>query len=149
MPSPRALLGVAPAVVVVVGSFALARHHDRPDNTDAEFAHNYGEMIEFPSVQDEDRLHRVALKQETVEDLLDGRLALAQAIDRFEAWMSVRESGENVRTLVSGRSDRERAINQMMSFVRIRASQEPARFNVVLARIEAEAASFIAEVTRN
>ena len=146
LPSPRALLGVAPALLVVAGSFALSQHHGRdPAVAQTAAQLNHGETIEYPTARDEDRMHRVALKQETVEDLMDGRLTLAEAVERFETWSSAPDSLANLRASLRGRSDRERAANQVLSFVRVRASQEPARFQAALARVEADVTAFIAD----
>lgn len=146
MPSPRALLGVAPALLVVAGSIALSRHHDHDAVQDEMLAYQiHGETVEHPSVRDEDRMHRVALKQETVDDLMDGRLTLAEAVERFEAWSSGPEFLANLRLALGGRSDRERSVNQVLSFVRARTSQEPAQFDAALARVEAEARALIAD----
>ena len=146
MPSPRALLGVAPALIVVAGSFALSRHHDREAAPDEQFAQKrLTETVSFPSADDQARLHRVALKQESAEDLLDGRLTLAEAVERFETYSSAPESLANLRESMAGQSDRERAVNQVLSFVRVRAAQEPARFAAALARVEDEAKAFPTE----
>ena len=149
LPSPRALLGVAPALVVVAGSFVLARHHNR-EAALAETAEsqNCVETVCFVSPRDEDRLHRVALKLETAEDLMDGRLSLDEAVERFETVSAAPESLANLRAALRGRSDRERAVNQVLAFARTRASQEPARFATALARVEADARAFLTGAPR-
>jgi hypothetical protein len=145
IPSPRALLGVAPALIVAAGSFALARQHDREAAlAGAVDPRSPCETVCFPTATDEDRLHRVALKLESAEDLMSGRLTLAEAVERFETWAAAPEARTNLRTQMRGRSDRERAVNQVVAFVRTRTAQEPARFAAALVRVEAEAKAFIA-----
>jgi hypothetical protein len=145
MPSPRALLGVAPALIVVAGSLALARHHERESPSDEALARQpLSERVSFPTADDEARLHRVALKQETADDLLDGRLTLAEAVERFETYSSAPEALANLRGSLGGRTDRERSVNQVLAFVRVRAAQEPARYRPALERIEADARAFVA-----
>ena len=148
VPSPRALLGVAPALFVVAGSFALARHHGPDGSPDGTLSSDsVAETVSFLSPQDEERLHRVALKQETAEDLLEGRLTLAEAVDRFYTYSSAPESLANLRASLGGRSDRERVMNQVLSFVRTRVSQEPDRYALARTRLEAEATAYLADST--
>jgi hypothetical protein len=132
--SPRALIGVAPALVVVAGSFLLSRaclrQADRERDADVAAVHASGELMVAPSPQDEDRLHRVAVKQETVEDLLNGQMTFAEALDRFEVLTAPAGSGE---------ADSGRAVNQLLAYLRIRAGREPERFAGRLAELESEA----------
>ena len=146
MPSLRALLGVAPALIVVAGSFALARHHAQESPRAEALAQQLrGETIAPMTREDKDRVHRVALKQETAEDLLTGHLTLAEAVERFELLSSAPRTLETPRGSLAGQPDRERAVNQVVSFVRVRASMQAAQFEAALARIEAEAAAFTAD----
>lgn len=148
MPSPRALLGVAPALIVVAGGLALARHHDREAASNERAAgQRLSHTVSYPTADDEARLHRVALRQETAEDLLDGRLTLADAVERFETYSSGAEALANLRESMAGQSDRERVVNQVLSFVRVRAFQEPDRFAAALARVEGEAKEFVTEAS--
>jgi hypothetical protein len=143
MPSPRALLGVAPALVVVAGSFVLSRACLRESKSPgaADPTSERSEIIARPSAEDEERLHRVALKQEAVEDLLNGELTLAETAERFEMLSTSAEAQANLRT--SGRVDPDvdPAMSQVLAFARIRAAQDLPRFGTVLARLEAEARS--------
>lgn len=143
MPSPRALLGAAPAVIVVAGSYAMSRAclHDNAAREAAEQNMCVCEVIARPTAGDEERLHRVALKQEAIEDLLNGEITLAETVERFEMLSETPEAKANLR--VAGRVDPRRspAVNQVLAFARIRAAQEPRRFRAVLNWIEAEARS--------
>lgn len=138
MPSPRALVGVAPALLVLVGSLALSREYRREAESSDKARSNSETMI-WPSAEDEERLHRTALKQEAIEDLLNGRLTLAEAVERFEMLSASPEAQTNMRLSVRGSTDEERALKQVLAFARIRAAQEPKRFDAALARLEAEA----------
>jgi hypothetical protein len=142
-------LGVAPALVVVVGSFVMSRaclrETGRPTG-DGDKASANGEIVALPSTEDEDRLHRVALKQEAVEELLDGQLRLAEAVDRFEMLSTSAEARANLRT--AGRADPEAdpAVSQVLAFARVRAATDPRRYAAMLARVEAEAHSPVGPV---
>lgn len=139
IPSPRALLGVAPALVVVAGSFVLSRAclHEANNPGAAQAIHVRSEIVERPSAEDEERLHRVALKQEAVEDLLNGELTLAETVERFELLSTSAEAQANLRSAGHG----EPAVNQVLAFARVRAAQDVPRFGATLARLEAEAHS--------
>jgi predicted component of type VI protein secretion system len=100
-----------------------------------------GEVMVSPSAEDQERLHRVALKLETVDDLMDRRITLAEAVERFEALDAAPEALSNIRASLGGNTDAERTLNQVLSFARVRASQQPKRYNAALARLEAEARS--------
>jgi hypothetical protein len=141
--SPRALIGVAPALVVLVGSFALSRQYMREvKRAESEVVVRYGGEVLVPlSAEDQERLHRVALKLETVDDLMDRRITLAEAVEWFEALDATPEALSNIRASLSGNTDAERTLNQVLSFARVRASQQPKRYNAGLARLEAEARS--------
>jgi hypothetical protein len=140
--SPRALIGVAPALVVVAGSFVLSRaclHRSDPErDADAAFLHASGETVLAPSPEDEDRLHRVAVKQETVEDLLNGQMTFADALNRFETLTASAEDPAQA----PGETEPERAINQLLSFLRVRANRDHDRYGPRLAELESEARSF-------
>ena len=143
MPSPRALLGVAPALVVVAGSFVLSRACLRESSGPGAASQiaERSEIIARPSAEDEDRLHRVALKQEAVEDLLNGELTLAETLERFEMLSTSAEAQANLRSSGLVDPDVDPVVSQVLAFVRIRAAQDHARFGVVLARLEAQAHS--------
>jgi hypothetical protein len=102
---------------------------------------SHSEVVAWPSPADEERLHRVALKLETIDDLLDGLLSLDQAVERFETLSVSAETQANLRASVGGDSDGERAVNQVLIFARVRAAQEPQRFAAAIARLESEAKS--------
>jgi hypothetical protein len=141
--SPRALIGVAPALVVLVGSFALSRQYVRDvKRAEADVVVRYGgDVVVGQTAEDQERLHRVALKLEAVDDLMDRRITLTEAVERFEALDAAPEALSNMRASLAGNTDTERALNQVLSFARVRASQNPKHFNAALARLEAEARS--------
>jgi hypothetical protein len=146
MLSPRALFGVAPALIVFVGSFVLSRQSVRDsvlETADGAVEPSRSETIVWPTAEDEDRLHRVALKQETVDDLLEGRLTLTEAIERFESLTTSDEAISNLRVSGGGETDAERTRNQLMAYARVRVAMEPKRFEAALARLEASTKSSI------
>ena len=129
--SPRALLGAAPALLVVAGSFLLSRACQRDAERPASEAGSFrAETVLLPSPKDEERLHRVALKQEAVDDLLDGRITLEEAASRFETVSDL--------TL-------DLAVHQVLVFARVGANHNRDRYGEALARLEAESTSFLAE----
>jgi len=143
MPSPRALLGVAPAIVVLVGSFMMSRACLRENSTReaVESDASRSEVVVSPTAEDDERLHRVALKQEAVDDLLGGQLTLDEAVERFEMLSESPEARANLRTARRAGLDDDPAVNQVLLFARVRAAQDPKRFAAALARLEAEAHS--------
>lgn len=146
VPPARALLGVAPALIVLAGSFAMSRDCVREpgvcEGDGSEGDSNLSEVVVWPSAEDQDRLRRVALKQESVEDLLTGQITLADAVERFETLFESSEGRTNLRTPVAGDSDGERALNQVLAFARVRAGQDPDHFGPALARVESAAKAF-------
>jgi hypothetical protein len=109
---------------------------DRQDTASPEM-----ETMLWLSPGDEERMHRVALKQETVLDMLDGRLTVAEAADRFlEVSSSHPESLEHLR-LSPGENDEEKALSQLVTFARVQASRRPQRYEAALARVEQAAKS--------
>jgi hypothetical protein len=143
MPSPRALLGVAPAFVVVAGSFVLSRAclREAGNSGNAESIPVRSEIVARPSAEDEERLHRVALKQEAVEDLLTGQLTLAETVERFEMLSTSAEAQANLQTSGHRDPDGDPAVSQVLAFARVRTAQDPHRFGAALARLEAQARS--------
>ncbi|HJZ89231.1 MAG TPA: hypothetical protein VKE40_00060 [Gemmataceae bacterium] len=142
MPFPlRAALGAAPALIVVAGSAWVAhiadRTSDRPPGSDT-----YEETVLWPSPDDEARMHRLAVKQEAVSDLMDGLLTLEEVVERFEdVTESSAESVNNMRRTVEGGTDRDRILNQVVLFARVYASNNPRRYQEARRRIEQEARS--------
>ena len=74
-----------------------------------------GEVMVGQSAEDQERLHRVALKLEAVDDLMDRRITLAEAVERFEALDAAPEALSNMRASLAGNTDTERALNQVLS----------------------------------
>jgi hypothetical protein len=96
------------------------------------------EVMLCVSPADEERLHRVALKQETAIDLLNGRLTFDEAVMQFIE-ISAGDEDPSLRVHGSSLTDRERMIQQVIAHVRSHATHNRGRYDVELARIEAEA----------
>jgi hypothetical protein len=134
--SLRALAGVTPALVVVGGSFWLGRMClQESARMETVVSKVESETMLRPTPEDEDRLHRVALKQETAEDLLDGRLTFAQAIDRYVTLLNSSDDPQG-----PGETETDRAANQLLSFARVRATRDPQRFAERMAQLQSDAA---------
>jgi hypothetical protein len=131
--SPRALIGVAPAVVVLVGSFWMSRNSARPEPRE-DGSGSHSEVMTRLTPEDEDRLHRVALKEETIDDLIDRRVSLAEAVDRFEML-----AGPVAFLTNPGETPRERAVWQIMSYIRKKFSTNLDQVADRLAELESEA----------
>lgn len=142
-PAARALLGVAPALIVIAGSFALSRNCvPGPEGCKGVGPGSRSAIVEvtvWPTAEDGDRLHRVALKQETVEDLLTGLINLSDAVERFETFS---ELGPGRTGAMADESDGAWALKQVLSFSRVRAAQDPGQFGPALARVESAAREF-------
>jgi len=134
----RALVAATPVVLVLGGIFVMSREPEQgtlDDSTECTEAM-------CPSVlrlngQDEERLHRLALKTETAADMLDGRLSVAEAAARFlELSASDPESLENMREASAGTTDEDKALDQLLKFARVQARREPARYAAAFAQAE-------------
>jgi hypothetical protein len=137
----RAALGAAPALIVVAGSAWIAHVADRGSERPAAPG-SYQETVIWPSPDDEARMHRLAVKQEAVADLMDGLLTLQEVVDRFqEVTESSPESLNNMRQSVEGETDRDRILNQVLLFARVYASNNPRQYQETRLRIEREARS--------
>jgi hypothetical protein len=151
--SPRALLGAAPAVIVLAGSFLLSRtclsEADRAEGPSAASVGSRGETVQPATAADEDRLHRVAIKDETVDDLLCGRLTFEEAIARFELLAASAEAGDAPSARVGGNTATQRAVYQVLSFARVRANHRDEQYAGPLARVEAEAEAFLARTQQS
>jgi hypothetical protein len=139
--SLRAALGAAPALIVVAGSAWIAHladhNSERPPGSDT-----FEDTVLWPSPDDEARMRRLAVKQEAVEDLMNGLLTLEEVVDRFQdVTESSPESLNNMRRSVDGGTDRDRVLNQVLLFARIYASNNPRRYEEIRRRIEREARS--------
>jgi hypothetical protein len=131
--SPRALLGVAPAAIVLVGSFWMSRSSARNELPD-DGGGARSELMTGLSLDDQDRLHRVALKEETIDDLVERRVSLAEAVDRFELL-----AGPVSFLSVPGETRTERAVRQIISYVQKKFAKNPDEIAARLAEIESEA----------
>ena len=133
---PRAVIGVAPALFLLVAGALLIQKY-RPDaKSDAEVA-DPGVPL---TADDEERMHLAVLKQETAVDVLDGRLTLAHAASRFLHWSTTSpRSIDYLRDHYVGATEEEKAVNQVISYARIHASRNAGRYTEAFARLEAEA----------
>jgi hypothetical protein len=133
---PRAVIGAAPALFLLVAGALLIQKY-RPDQKPSA-----GEPVTAirPTVDDEETQHLTALKQETILDLLDGRLTLVEAVERFhECSATSSRSLDFLRDRFAGASEEEKVINQVMAFARNYALRNPGRYSHTFARLEAEA----------
>jgi hypothetical protein len=150
--SPRALLGAAPALIVLSGSFLLSREclseANRPERQDRSVVGSRPETVLAATAEDEDRLHRVAIKDETVDDLFCDRLTLEDAVARFEMLTAAAEAGGGSSGGPSG-TPTERAVYQVLCFARVQARHKPERFAAPLARLESDAEAFLARTQRS
>jgi hypothetical protein len=138
----RAALCAAPTILVLAGSAWLAHRAQTGSRPQGEMDPTGGTTVVWPSEADYDRLHRVALKQETVLDLLDGRLTFEAAAERFlELTIASPETLANLRQTSFGDTDEERAVHQLLVFARVQAARDRARYGDALARLELEAQS--------
>lgn len=95
------------------------------------------------SQESEDRIHRVALKQEAISDMLDGRLTLAETASRFwDVSVDDESAMNNLRHTMPGRTDDELIVHQVLTYARVQTNSNPKRFAARLAHIEIEARSF-------
>ena len=126
---PRALFFSVPALIVLVGGYYVAPKVS-PIEEDVQPGSSYSALIDWPSEKDEDLMRRVAIKQETTLDLLDGRLTLREAVDRFRLLSTPTASG-SFESL-----DDSRFVAQVISFARSHAARDPGRFHATLLQIE-------------
>lgn len=148
MPLPwRAALCAAPTILVLAGSAYLGDRsrgeRARPPADDR----TPGEIMIATTADDEDRIHRVALKYEATVDLLEGRMTFDEAVARF--WEVTSGSPESLTFLheaTDGTTDEERIIHQVVAFARVQAAKDPQRYRAIFERLEREAASRICDL---
>ena len=142
MPSTlRAVLAWSPAVIVLLGILLLSRNGETSKAEDDRNS-SVDEPIIGLSTADQDRVHRIALKQETAIDMLDGRFTVEEATQRFlEISASDPECLDHLRRSARGATDDDKAFNQLMMFARIQARSDPQRFRAALDRAEQVAQS--------
>jgi hypothetical protein len=141
----RAAICAAPTVLVLAGSAWLAQRSNTELESAREADPTGGVTVVWPSAEDNERLHRVAVKQETVVDLLDGRLSFDAAAERFwELTSSSPEALAQLRDKKLGDSDEERVRNQLLVFARVQAARDRGRYAAALARVEDEARTSVA-----
>jgi hypothetical protein len=125
--SLRILFAWSPAAIVLLGILLLSGNGE-PGAPDAASELPVEEEMQSVSAADQDRVHRIALKQETVIDLLDRRLTVHEAVQRFlEISSSDPESLDHLRKAV-GDTDEEKALHQLIAFARTHANRNAARF---------------------
>lgn len=126
----RVLFFGVPAFIVLIGGYCVAPN-DFFTEDDLQPGSSFETSIEWPSEKDEDLVHRVALKQECTLDLLDGRLTLDEAVERFRIISSMTGTNES--------DDSSRCLKQVISFVRAHAARNPVRFQASCSQIELSA----------
>jgi hypothetical protein len=138
----RTLLTVALPVLLLVGSLLISQYGQAGAIKGVEDAKPDVQTMYAVSAEDEDRMQRVAIKEETALDMLDGRLTVEEAAAQFlKVAASDPESLEYLR-LAPGDTDEERALFQLISFARVQAGRKPQRYSAALARVEQTAKSF-------
>jgi len=125
----RALFFGVPALIVLFGGYYMAPKTSTSDDA-LQPGSSFMAAIEWPSEDDADLVRRVAIKQETTLDLLDGRLTLEDAIDRFRL-ISPASSNESEKENVS------RYAQQVVSFTRAHAVRDPERYQAAYTKLEA------------
>jgi len=138
----RALITCAIPILFLAGSLLISH---RGQEVVAKSAHQESssgvETVKPLTLEDEERMNRVALKEETALDLLDGRLTLEEAAAQFlEIASSDPESLDNMR-MAPGDTTEEKSLSQLISYARVQAGRKPDRYADALARIERSAKS--------
>jgi len=137
----RTLLTVALPVLLLAGSLLISRYGQAGSMKRVDDDTPSVVTMQAVSAEDEDRMQRVAIKEETALDMLDGRLTVEEAAAQFlEVASSDPEALENMR-LSPGDTDEERALFQLISFARVQAGRQPKRYGAALARVEQAAKS--------
>ena len=131
---PRALFFSVPALILLVGSY-LVSPKDLKTEAEAQPSSSLAASIEWPTERNEALIRRVALKQETTLDLLDGRITFHESVDRFRLLSTSANSNSE------GAGDDARFAAQVVSFSRAETSRNPGRFKAALADIELAARS--------
>jgi len=140
----RAALCAAPTIIVLAGSAWIAQVADgKPERPSISMPDQ--ETVNWPSPEDEERIHRLAIKQEAVADLMNGVLTLEETIARFRDVIdSSPECLHNLRQTVPGDTDDERIVNQIVLFARVHATTNPRLYGSTMARLNQEARSMTA-----
>lgn|GEM_PF-4200172 len=134
----RALVAATPVVLVLGGILFMSRNPEVGAPADpTECTKDDCPNVLRLTAEDEERMHRLALKTETTIDMLDGRLAVAEAAARFlELCSSDPESLENMRHASAADTDEEKALDQLLSFARIQAIRQPERYAAAFAQAQ-------------
>lgn len=92
--------------------------------------------------------HRAEVKQQIVDDVIDDRLTLAQAADRFGEWNAkAPETMTAVRMSFSGASDKERLCRQVIQRVEIALQDRTSEDETVIPRLEREMHELLGDST--
>ena len=143
--SPRALFLALPALMVVVGAVLMARSPEWAMIDSSSSPDDYGSEISIGLTPvDESRMDIIHQKQLIARDLLNDRVPLSEAADRFLALnQSSSEALANLRFGWQGRTDWECALRQAMAFARSLSRKDPERWVNAMARIDSEAATIV------
>lgn len=130
----RTLFFSVPALIVLIGGYFVSPEGRTLDET-LEPGSSSMLSNEWPSNKDEDLVRCVAIKHETILDLLEGRLTFEEAIDRFRLNSTTNPAGANEADA--------RFIQQVISFARVHAARDPRRHQTACSEIESAARTLI------
>lgn len=145
MLSARSLLFAFPTLMVVSGTFLVARNPEWSGfhSSTEDDRPGAGTMIEA-TADDENRVQIIVDKQKTANDLLNNRCSLVDATNRFlELNLQRPEATDNLRFAWSGSTDWMRALRQAVAFARALSRRSPGQFETEMHRIDEEAASLL------
>ncbi|HVK12534.1 MAG TPA: hypothetical protein VM597_27545 [Gemmataceae bacterium] len=135
---PRAALCAAFTFASLAGAGLVARTAAAPRPPEPAVVNTF-----WPDAETEERVHKVAFRQETVADLMTGYVSLEAAVERFwDLSTGTPQSLVSLRNTIPGATDEERVVAQVLMFARVHASKEPGRWESRMAQLETEAASF-------
>jgi hypothetical protein len=135
---PRAALCAAFTFASLAGAGLVARSAAAPRPAPPAVENTF-----WPDAETEERVHKVAFRQETIADLMNGELSLEAAVERFwDLSTGSEKSLVSLRNTIPGETDEERVIKQVLMFAKVHMSKSPGRYEDRLTQLETEAASF-------
>ena len=135
---PRAALCAAFTFASLAGAGLVARTAAAPRPQEPTVVSTF-----WPDAETEERVHKVAFRQETIADLMDGQLTLEAAVERFwDLSTGSEKSLVSLRNTIPGETDEQRVIAQVVLFAKVHASKAPSRYESRMDQLETEAASF-------
>ena len=135
--TPRVALCATFTIASLTGTLLVARSAAAPRVEPPTV-----EMSYWPGPDTEEKVNRVAIRQETIADLMNEELSLEGAVERFwDMSTGTEESLVSLRNTIPGSTDEEKVVNQVLMFAKVHAQKEP-RYAPRLAQLKAEAQSF-------